>query len=105
MDEKKTTTNLSPNVASALCYAPFLGVIPAVVFLITEKNQTVRLNAVQGVLLFAAWFVLFMLPLLGMLLTVGFFILWLVLAVKAYQGEMMKLPLVTEWAEKILKKV
>jgi hypothetical protein len=39
-----TTTNLAPNIASALCYIPFVGWIAAIVLFIVEKNQEVRWN-------------------------------------------------------------
>ena len=48
-----TTTNLSPNIASALCYVPFVGWVAAIVLLIVEKNSTVKWNAVQSLLLMA----------------------------------------------------
>lgn len=95
----------TPNMSNAACYIPFVGFIPAIVFLIIEKNPKVKFHAVQGLLLFAAWFVLNFLPVLGILSTLVFFVLWLVLATKAYQGETVRLPFLSEWAEKIIKKV
>jgi uncharacterized membrane protein len=53
-----------------------------------------------GVLLFLLSFV----PVLGWLVMMGLyvvgFILWIVLMIKAYQGEMFKLPVIGEIAEK-----
>lgn len=109
---EKTTTNLSENVASALCYAPFIGWIAAVVFLIVEKNSDVRWHAVQGLLLMAAMWVLglvlgmtIILALLVPLIWVAGLILQLVLVVKTYQGQTMRLPLVSSWADKVVKKL
>src|SRR3989344_7491498 len=90
---------------AAVCYFPFLGFIPAIVFLIIEKEPEVRFNAVQSLLTFAAWFALSMLPVLGGLATIGFFVLWLLMVVKVYQGEGLRLPMLAEWTDKILKKV
>ncbi|OGC92453.1 hypothetical protein A3D85_00720 [Candidatus Amesbacteria bacterium RIFCSPHIGHO2_02_FULL_47_9] len=106
------TTNLSPNLASALCYAPFLGWVASIVFLIVEKNSAVRWNAVQALLLTAVVWVgaivfgatvilVFLVPLIW----IAGFILQLVLTVKAYQGETIKLPVLAQWTDKILLKV
>jgi uncharacterized membrane protein len=106
-------------LAGALAYFTFL---PAVVFLLVEpykKNRFVRFHSFQciGVFLCIAILAAVMriasaliglIPLLGPLLIVlisaililGFFILWLVLLVKALQGEMFKLPLVGDYAER-----
>ncbi len=112
MANKGTTTNLSPNVASALCYVPVVGWIAAIVLLVVEKSPTVRWDAIQALLLMVAiWglgFVLgitIVLALLVPLVWVAGLILQLVLAVKAYQGKTMKLPLVGDWADKIAKKL
>lgn len=107
-----SSTNLSPNVAGALCYVPFIGWIAAIVLMIVEKNTTVRWNAVQSLLLsgvlWVAGLVLgvtVILALLTPLLWVAGLVVELVLAVKTYKGETVKLPLVGDWTDKILKKV
>jgi len=105
-------TNLSPNVASALCYVPFVGWIAGIVLLIVEKNSTVKWNAVQSLLLMAAvWVVSFalgltiVLALLVPVVWVAGLVVQLVLAVKAYQGGTVKLPLLGNWTDKVVKKV
>ena len=112
MATKDTTTNLSPNVASALCYVPFVGWIAAIVLLIVEKNSTVKWHAVQSLLLMAAvWVVSFtlgltiVLALLVPAVWVAGLVVQLVLAVKAYQGGTVKLPLLGNWTDKVVKKV
>jgi uncharacterized membrane protein len=63
---------------------------------------------VVGALLRVAGFVLFFIPVLGhllvwllsMVVTLAFFVVWVVLVVKALQGEMFKLPVVGEFAER-----
>lgn len=108
----KNTTNLSSNVANALCYAPIIGWIAAIVLLIVEKNTTVKWNAVQSLLLNVALFVVnfalgltIVLALLTPIVWLAGLVLQLVLTVKAYQGSSVKLPLLTDWTNRIVKKV
>ena len=109
---------LPETVAGALAY--FL--LPAIVFLLVEpynKSRFVRFHSFQclgvclaglviGAMLRAAGFALFFIPALGRLLfllvsmvvSLAFFAVWVVLIVKALQGEMFKLPLVGDFAER-----
>ena len=113
-----TVGALPETVAGALAYCT---IIPAIVFLFVEpysKNRFVRFHSFQsiglllaGVVLGAALRVagvlLFFVPLLGHLVVflvsmvagLGFAIIWVVVIVKALQGEMFKLPVVGEFAE------
>ncbi len=109
-----TTTNLSPNVASALCYAPVVWLIPSVIFLLIDKNPTVRWNAVQslvfhGLFFIVVWALPVAIPLIGLGISsvVGMivFVVELILVVKSYQGGSLKLPVLSGWADKIVKKV
>jgi uncharacterized membrane protein len=112
-----TVGGLPETLAGALAY--FL--IPAIVFLLVEpysKNRFVRFHCFQclglclvglvvGASLRIAGFVLFFVPAFGPLLLLlvsmvtglAFFAIWAVLVVKALQGEMLKVPVVGEFAE------
>ena len=99
----KTSMGMDPNVAGLLCY--LVGWISGIIFLILEKeNKFVRFHAMQSIVTFGALTIvnlfLFWVPILGWLLGVLAFILWVVLMVKAYQGQMYKLPIVGDFAEK-----
>jgi len=103
----KTSTGLEANVAGLLCYV--LGWISGLVFILIEKeNKFVRFHAMQSIIVFGALtlasIVLGWIPLLGqvlsLLLSVLGLVLWIVLMVKAYQGEKYKLPWSGNWAEK-----
>ncbi|MGA7401815.1 MAG: zinc-ribbon domain-containing protein [Candidatus Sulfotelmatobacter sp.] len=103
-------------VAGALAYCTF---IPAIVFLLVEpynKNRFVRFHSLQsiglwlaagviGAALRLAGFLLFLIPwhllfyLAYMLVGLGLFVIWLVLVVKALQGERFKLPVIGDFAE------
>jgi uncharacterized membrane protein len=108
---------LPESIAGALAYLTF---VPAVVFLVLEpynKNRFVRFHSVQSLLLWGASVlfaialklasvVLFIIPVLGPLLVwlvstvvvLAAVVIWVVLVVKALQGEMFKLPLLGDFA-------
>lgn len=105
-------TGLQPNVAGALCY--LLGLITGIVFLMIEKeNRFVRFHAMQSIIVALAFvvvsIVLGFIPILGWVL--GFLInllgaaLWVVLMVKAYQGEEWEVPVLGKIAREQVGKV
>ena len=106
----KTSMGLDPNLAGLLCYV--LGWVTGLVFFILEKeNQFVRFHAMQSIIVFGAFTVVIIvfsfIPILGWIITwlVGVlsFILWLLLMIKAYQGQRYKLPCAGNIAEKQVK--
>ena len=93
-----------------MCYV--LGWITGIIFLLLEKdNQFVRFHAVQSIVVFGAVtvadIILQFIPVIGWVLAwiigVGAFILWIVLMVKAYQGQTYKLPIAGNIAEQQIK--
>ena len=106
-EEIKTSTGMNQNVAGLLCY--LAGWITGLIFFLIEKeNRFVRFHAMQSIITFGSLTVLFMIlgfiPILGWMvmpiLGILQVILWIVLMVKAYQGELFKLPMIGEIAEK-----
>lgn len=102
-----TDTGIKANVAALLCY--LLGFVTGLIFLLIEKkNKFVRFHALQSIatfgLIFVAQWVVAFVPILGImvsgLLSIAAVVLWIVLMVKAYQGEKYKLPWLGEIAEK-----
>ena len=107
-----TGTGLAPNVASFLCY--LLTWVTGLIFLLIEKeNKVVRFHAIQAIGLGAAWGVLWIVAIpLGsisfvgalimfaayLFLGVGMVILWILLMVRAYQGQMTRLPIIGDIA-------
>lgn len=98
---------LSTPVAAALCYIW----IAALIFLLVEpynKSSELRFHAYQGLFLAAIWFVgslaLEFIPLLGWMVLPFWSLVMLVVcivgAVKAYQGDRLHLPVVSDMAEK-----
>lgn len=106
----KTSTGLQQNVAGLLCYV--VGWITGIIFLLLEKdNQFVRFHAIQSIVVFGAFtvadIILRFIPVIGWVLAwiigVVAFILWIILMVKAYQGQTYKLPIAGNIAEQQLK--
>jgi uncharacterized membrane protein len=104
-----SSTGLEPNVAGLLCYLGFW--ISGIVFLVIEqKNRFVRFHALQSIVTFAALTVagalLGWIPyagsVFGTIIGILAFILWVVLMVKAYQGELYRVPLAGQVAESLL---
>jgi uncharacterized membrane protein len=104
--QEASSTGLDPNLAGLLCY--LLGLITGIVFLIIEKeNRFVRFHAYQSLAVFGALFVLSLIagfiPVIGKLISILLapvgLIVWILLMVKAYQGERYKIPLAGDWAE------
>ena len=104
---EKTSTGLAANVAGLLCYV--LGWISGLVFILIEKeNKFVRFHAVQSIVTFGALtivsiiisFIPFIGWILGWLISILGLMLWIVLMVKAYQGQRYKLPWAGDFAEK-----
>ena len=104
-----STTGLEPNIAGLLCYLG--GWITGIVFLVIEqKNKFVRFHALQSIVTFGALTVagalLSWIPFFGgfffAAIVILAFILWILLMVKAYQGELYKVPVAGHVAEGIL---
>lgn len=103
----KTSSGMTQNLAGLLCY--LAGWITGLIFFLIEKeNRFVRFHAMQSLITFGGLgvllFILSFVPILGWLVMMGLyvvgFVLWVVLMIKAYQGEMFKLPLIGDIAEK-----
>jgi uncharacterized membrane protein len=116
------TEGLAENVAGALCYA--LGWLTGIIFLLIDKRPFVRFHAAQSIVVFGSLHIISIV--LGVFLGVslfsgglhlfgpGFlllhlvnlvaFVLWILLMIKAYQGERFKLPVASDLAEGIAGK-
>ncbi len=107
-------SGLTDSVAGMLAYVTF---IPAIIFLMIEpynRSRFVRFHSFQSIFFSVAVLVihialsmLAVIPLmifltmpLHVLVSVGALIVWVVLLVKASQGQMYKLPIIGDMAEK-----
>jgi uncharacterized membrane protein len=111
---------MSENVAGLLCY--IFGFITGIIFLALapyNQNKFVRFHAFQSIFLSVAWIgviiaerivsmvllsislALFgLMAVVWMLVALGFLALWIVLLMKAYNGQRWKLPIIGDLAEK-----
>ncbi len=109
-----TTGGMADNVAGMLAY---ITIIPAIVFLVVEpynKNRFIRFHSFQNlfycVALIVIWVGLSVLSVvpglifltlpLHLVVWLGSFIVWIILLIKAFQGQMFKLPVIGDLAEK-----
>jgi uncharacterized membrane protein len=112
-------TGLEENVAGLLCYA--LWWLTGLIFYLIDKRPTVRWHAAQSITLFGCLFVGYIVlgPILGVgvmaggaaglalgwflhgILDIAAFVLWILLMVKAYQGQKFRVPVAADLAEKI----
>ena len=106
-DHGKCSNGMQANLAALLSY--LLGFITGIIFFVIEKdNRFVRFHAMQSIITFVALFVLStilaFIPVIGRMLmpivNIVVLILWIILMVKAYQGENFKLPIIGDIAEK-----
>ena len=108
-----TSTGIQPNVAALLSY--LLGWVTGLIFFLIEKdNKFVRFHAMQSMVVFGGLTVFnivlsMLLSILGIyfglfflfrLVWLAALVLWIVLMIKAYQGEKFKLPVAGDIAEK-----
>lgn len=120
----KTALGLDQNVGAMLCYMPLcaIGLIFSIIVLITDKtNKLVRFHAFQSLLLTAAYIVILMVfsfivgiiagatgssviisiaSLLPMIFVFAFIALMIYGCVKGFQGQMFKLPVIGDMADK-----
>jgi uncharacterized membrane protein len=102
---------------SATCGLAYITFIPAIIFLATDpykQSANVRFHSWQSIFLTIAYIVIRIgliilghLPFIGLLLIpvslligLGFFILWLIVMIKAFNGQRFKIPVVGDFAEK-----
>ena len=102
-----TSMGMKPNLAAFLSY--LAGILTGIIFYLLEKeNKFVRFHAMQSIITFGGFIILNIV--LGFIPVVGWslmplvaivqLIVWVILMVKAYNGELFKLPYVGEIAEK-----
>jgi uncharacterized membrane protein len=114
-NKNKTSLGMEQNLEGLLCYVGWW--VTGIIFYIMEKeNKFVRFHAVQSIVVFGAYTVIAVI--LSIIINLmsffgGFFagfllfiiwvlaiILWVILMMKAYQGQMYKLPIAGDIADK-----
>ena len=127
-NSEKSALGLDANIVAGLCYVAnlvcYLGIVLAIITLVTDKvNKLARFHAAQSLLLFATSLII-CLPgyfiavalmfmnstitsLLGGLISLvvavvglGVFVFFIISAIKAFQGQIYKVPVIGNYAEK-----
>ena len=115
------SSGMDPKLAGLLAYLvpPITGIV---FFLIEKSNQVVRWHAAQSIVFGVAWIVIWIaltvismvlsaiLPIIGTIIglliyVVVFFggvILWVICLIKGYSGRMWRMPLIAQFADKIM---
>ncbi len=109
------TATQNDNVMGALAYL----LIPAIIFLVVEpysKNRFIRFHSFQSLFYCVASIAIqivlgilssilavigigFIIGMLLPILSLALFVVWIILVIKAFQGQTYKLPLIGDWAE------
>ncbi|MGH9678778.1 MAG: zinc-ribbon domain-containing protein, partial [Candidatus Acidiferrales bacterium] len=119
---QSTSTGMAENVAGLLCY--LLGWLTGIIFFLIDKRPFVRFHAAQSMVVFGGLFAIRIV--IGAFFGAGFFmsgfgffgmmgalyglialvsiVLWILLMVKAYQGEKFEVPLAAGLAKTIASK-
>lgn len=114
-------TQMAENVAGALCY--LVGWVTGLIFFLIDKRPYVRFHAAQSIVVFGGLHILsfvigimFGISILGGMRGMSFgwavysiidlacLVLWIVLMIKAYQGERFRVPIAADLAEQIFGK-
>ena len=115
-------TQMAENLAGLLCYA--VGWITGLIFYFVDKRPYVRFHAAQSIVVFGGLHIITIVlgVMFGMSMMMGgltglsagvlfywlvglvSFILWILLMIKAYQGERFRVPIAADIAEKIFGK-
>ncbi len=103
----KSSSGLEVNLAAALSYV--LGWVTGLIFFVIEKeSKYVKFHAMQSIIFSVAWTILSMLLVVTvvgpMFLGIVGLVVWVICIIKAYSGEMFKLPVIGDMAEKIANK-
>ena len=99
---KLLALELDENVAGFFCY--LFVFVTGIVFLVVEKKSSfVKFHAMQSTITFLSLLVISILfgwvPVIGALIWIGGLVLWLLLMIKALQGQRYALPIVGKMAE------
>ena len=109
------TSGMAENVAGLFCYV--LGWITGLIFYLIDKRPFVRFHAAQSIVVFGGLMIVQIVLTMAFLasgVVLGFglralvsilgFVLWIVLMIKAYQGERYRLPIAADLADQLFGK-
>ncbi len=109
------TSGMAENIAGLLCYV--LGWVTGLIFFLIDKRPFVRFHAAQSIVVFGGLTII-QIALRMVFVAGGFafgfglralvsilgFVLWILLMIKAYQGERYRLPIAADLADQLFGK-
>jgi uncharacterized membrane protein len=114
---REIETKILINTFISLIVSAVITLGAGLIFFVMEKeNRFVRLHAMQAILFGVLWFAVPILlgimtmalgagvAVLSILVSIAFLVGWILLIVKAYKGEILKLPVISDLAENIVTK-
>ena len=109
------TSGIAENIAGLLCYV--LGWVTGLIFFLIDKRPFVRFHAAQSIVVFGGLTII-LIALRMIFITGAFpfgfglrslvyilsFVLWVLLMIKAYQGEKFRVPIAADLADQLFGK-
>ena len=122
-DPNQSSMGMAPNVAAGLA-SLFTWLGGLIVLLSKPPQQWVRFVAVQSIVMFVAWVAAYIaLMIIGaifghipgvnviigivlllafLVLNIGYFVLWLIQTIRAFQGFAQRFPVISDWTDRFL---
>ena len=106
-DVGKSSLGMDANLAAMLSYV-FGWLSGLIIFAAERDNKFVKFHAMQSLIFFggltAVSILLAVTVIVPLMLGILGLVVWVICILKAYSGEMFKLPAIGDWAEKIINK-
>ena len=103
-------TGFSETTTAIICFVPILGVLPAIAFLLLNRDRIVKWYALQSLLLWITVIIantflqtsIFAAGLIPLVNIIGLIVIPLIVAIKIHQKEKVRLPGLAELADRFL---
>jgi uncharacterized membrane protein len=106
-DVGKSSLGIDANLAAALSYV-FGWLSGLIIFAVEKDSKFVKFHAMQSLIFFGGLTIVSILLAITVIVPLFLGILglavWVICIIKAFSGEMFKLPAIGDWAEKIINK-
>ena len=100
MSEEKNIKENDTQDEKIWAFLGYLGPFCVIPLLVKKDNKFIQFHAKQGLVMFIAECFIWI-PILGWLLAVFIFVVWIMALIKVFNGEYWKIPVIGDIAEKI----
>lgn len=87
------TVRAEDKMMGFIAYVPLGFLVP---ILLEKKSEFVQFHIRQGIILFAVWFLLLFIPVIGSIATFAYIIVIMVCGAQAYGGEKYEIPVISD---------